>query len=250
MRFNLRHVSLAVCIALVLAPVRAVAQQIARFLGESPIYLLPDAGRQPLLVASTGSTAEIIASDGAWLRVSMADAQGRKRVGYVQAKLVRVSEGEKTAAPPPARDSSSNRPAPASAPRKGPLVLDVTIVDRKSGDRLYTYVSPATASSASTSSASGTKTAFRPGLEHRYQVTGTTFTLKLPDGRHLVVNCDSKDAFTRADTKRRSCRTPLADQVKAQIEGDDAKLIWPISTDGKKNESETYRVLAILGDPK
>jgi hypothetical protein len=32
--------------------------------------------------------------------------------------------------------------------------------------------------------------------------------------------------------------------------GDNAKLIWVVSLDGKKKQSETYKVLAILDKPK
>ena len=273
MSFSVPHLSLMMCLALLLMPVRAVAQQIGTFVGESPIYLLPDASRAPLLVASTGSTADIVATEGAWLRVSFEDPQGRTRVGYVDARLVRVSERQVPAAAPSiGRETSPNpsRPAVASLARK--RVLNVTIVDRKNSDTLYTYVSPALATPApapdpncagpatratppSTSvnvhcgATSSTKTAFRPSLERGYAVRGTTFTLKLPDGRHLVVNCQNTDVLGLDGTRRRSCRTPLVDQITAEFDGENAKLIWPASDDGKKTESETYRILAILGDP-
>ena len=275
MSFSLRHVALMAFIASLLVPVRAVAQQIGTFVEESPIYLLPDVSRAPLLVASTGSTADIIATEGGWLRVSFEDPQGRTRVGYVDARLVRVSDKESLPGPSsPGREKSPSpsRAAMASLKSKGPLVLNVTIVDRKSSDTLYTYVSPALATSASTPNptcapqltrvtpsstsvnvhcggTSSVKTAFRPSLERGYAVRGTTFTLKLPDGRHLVVNCDTTSALNVDDVNRERCRTPLLDQIGVQIDGDNAKLIWPIGIDGKKNESETYRVLAILGDP-
>ncbi len=33
---------------------------------------------------------------------------------------------------------------------------------------------------------------------------------------------------------------------QAEFDGDKAKLIWPVSLDGKKTDSETYKVLGIL----
>jgi hypothetical protein len=49
---------------------------------------------------------------------------------------------------------------------------------------------------------------------------------------------------------RRSCRIPLLDEVQAEFRGDSAKLEWVVSLDGKKAQSETYKILAILGKPK
>jgi len=81
---------------------------------------------------------------------------------------------------------------------------------------------------------------------------GATFTLQLPDGRLAIVNCESKFAEHMAGRvgDRRSCRTPLVDSIEADFNGDNAKLIWPVSLDGKKMQSETYKILGILDRPK
>jgi hypothetical protein len=42
---------------------------------------------------------------------------------------------------------------------------------------------------------------------------------------------------------------PIVDSIQVDFEGDKAKLIWPVSLDGKKMQSETYRVLGILDKP-
>jgi hypothetical protein len=85
-----------------------------------------------------------------------------------------------------------------------------------------------------------------------FKVQGATFTLELPDGRLAVVNCDSKFAEHMAGHagNRRSCRTPIVDNIEAEFKGDNAKLIWPVSLDGKKMQSETYKILGILDKPK
>ena len=85
-----------------------------------------------------------------------------------------------------------------------------------------------------------------------FKVQGATFTLQLPDGRLAVVNCDSKFAEHMAGRagNRRSCRAPIVDNIEADFKGDNAKLIWPVSLDGKKTQSETYKVLGILDKPK
>jgi hypothetical protein len=81
-----------------------------------------------------------------------------------------------------------------------------------------------------------------------FHVRGATFSLRLPDGRIAVVNCESKFAerFAGPRGNRRSCRMPLVDDIQAQFDGDKARLVWNVSIDGKKTESETYKILAVL----
>jgi hypothetical protein len=43
---------------------------------------------------------------------------------------------------------------------------------------------------------------------------------------------------------------PLVDSIQADFDGDNAKLIWPVSLDGKKMQSETYKILGILDSPR
>jgi len=67
-----------------------------------------------------------------------------------------------------------------------------------------------------------------------------------------VVNCEGKfkERMAGPAGNRRSCRIPLLDEVQAEFRGDSAKLEWVVSLDGKKAQSETYKILAILGKPK
>lgn len=85
-----------------------------------------------------------------------------------------------------------------------------------------------------------------------FNVNGATLTLELPDGRLAIVNCESKFAehFAGSVGNRRSCRVPLVDGIEADFHGDNAKLIWPVSIDGKKLQSETYKILGVLDKPK
>jgi hypothetical protein len=85
-----------------------------------------------------------------------------------------------------------------------------------------------------------------------YYVRGATFTLKLPDGRAVVVNCESKfkERMAGAQGNRRSCRVPLVDSLQVEFHGDSAKLFWVVSLDGKKVQTETYKILAILDKPR
>jgi hypothetical protein len=85
-----------------------------------------------------------------------------------------------------------------------------------------------------------------------FKVQGATFTLELPDGRLAIVNCESKFAEHMAGGagNRRSCRMPLVDTLQVDFKGDNAKLIWSVSIDGKKMQSETYKILGVLDKPK
>jgi hypothetical protein len=39
---------------------------------------------------------------------------------------------------------------------------------------------------------------------------------------------------------------PITDIIEAEFDGDKAKLEWPVSTDGKKKQNETYKIIGIL----
>ena len=144
--------------------------------------------------------------------------------------------------------------------------LDVKIVGREDNETEYTYVVPGHFTAQSNSSAdclgsgtgntisldcsgssrtTGTST---PAQQISYHVRGATFTLLLPDGRGVVVNCESKFAEHMAGRagNHRSCRVPLVDNIQADFKGDKAKLMWVVSLDGKKIQSETYKMLAVL----
>jgi hypothetical protein len=141
--------------------------------------------------------------------------------------------------------------------------LDVKIVDRQDSATGYTYFAPGRFNSQSSanlncygdtsvncygsSTTNGTITA-----PHRisYEVRGATFTLLLPDGRAAVVTVRVNICPRAITINRRSCRMPLVDDIRAEFHGDKAKLEWVVSLDGKKMQSETYKVLAILGSPK
>jgi len=114
--------------------------------------------------------------------------------------------------------------------------LDVKIVDRQDKEDEYDYAAVFN----------------NIAVAKSFKVRGATFTLQLPDGRGAVVNCDSKFAEHMAGSvgNRRSCRMPLVDNIQADFHGGNAKLEWVVSLDGKKTQSETYKVLGILDKPK
>jgi hypothetical protein len=144
--------------------------------------------------------------------------------------------------------------------------LDVKIVDRQDNDTDYTYVVPGRSVSNSNTNVScngninnvncngstHTTSSDTPAEQVSYHVNGATFTLQLPDGRAAVVNCQSKfkERMAGPAGNHRSCRIPLVDNIQAEFHGANAKLLWSVSLDGKKMQSETYKILAILDRPK
>jgi hypothetical protein len=144
--------------------------------------------------------------------------------------------------------------------------LAVKIVNRQDNETDYTYVVAGTFSSQANSNvncygsdtnvncngSTSTTGLTTPAHQVSYHVRGATFTLQLPDGRAAVVNCESKfqERFAGASGNHRSCRIPLVDEINADFHGNNAKLEWAVSLDGKKMQSETYKILAILGTPK
>ena len=142
--------------------------------------------------------------------------------------------------------------------------LAVRIIDRQDNDTDYIYVVPAhwfsnsntnvncggSDANVNCNGSTNTTGTTTPAHQVSYQVRGATFTLQLPDGRAAIVNCESKYAPRGDNINRRDCRVPLVDNIQAEFHGDKAKLIWVVSLDGKKMQSETYKVLAILDKPK
>jgi hypothetical protein len=140
--------------------------------------------------------------------------------------------------------------------------LAVKIIDRQNHETRYTYFVPgySTANANTNVNCLGTDSAVNcsgstrvtgtnvPAHSGSFDVQGATYSLQLPDGRVAVVNCQSKFAerFAGPAGNRRSCRMPLVDEIQVEFSGDKAKLKWPVSIDGKKLESETYKILGVL----
>lgn len=144
--------------------------------------------------------------------------------------------------------------------------LAVKVIDRQDSDTDYTYVVPAHwfsnsntnvncgggDTSVNCTASTNTTGTITPAHQVSYHVRGATFTLQLPDGRGAIVNCESKfkERMAGPAGNHRSCRMPLVENIEAEFHGDNAKLIWVVSLDGKKMQSETYKVLAVLDKPK
>lgn len=58
----------------------------------APIFLLPDAGRQPIRMAKEGSRLKVLGSEKDWLNVQFQDPQFGLRTGYIQTRFVKVDD--------------------------------------------------------------------------------------------------------------------------------------------------------------
>ena len=138
--------------------------------------------------------------------------------------------------------------------------MSVKIIKRQTGDTAYNYSTPGrtnTTTRTHTKCKEGTygehcvkvterETEYVAPVQESYDVTGATLSLLLPDGRVAVVNCASKlNLFSTDPHPQRSCRIPPMDNIQVEFKGKNAKLLWSVSVDGSKMESETYKILAI-----
>jgi len=132
--------------------------------------------------------------------------------------------------------------------------LEATVLYRQNSDNIYVAVIPlpdgstpkgtidCAADIANDACSNPSLTGVGPFLN----VTGTTVSLLLPDGRVAVVNCLNRYSFKGNALNRRGCAMPLVEHVEADFNGRNAKLTWMFSADDKKTESETYRIVALL----
>ena len=60
----------------------------------APIFVLPDANRQPLRVVRAGSTLRLVEQSGEWTYVQFSDPDYERRFGYIQTKFVQVMAPE------------------------------------------------------------------------------------------------------------------------------------------------------------
>ena len=105
----------------------------ATVLENAPIFVVPDSSRTPLRVAAVGTTLEVLGLQGSWVNVRFNDPQFGPRVGFVEARLIRLPP------PPSARPTSVSVPSP----------LPDTTASARPGDA-QNKATPATARSSTT----------------------------------------------------------------------------------------------------
>ncbi|HEY6488258.1 MAG: hypothetical protein WCC26_02385 [Terracidiphilus sp.] len=134
--------------------------------------------------------------------------------------------------------------------------LEATVLYRQNSDNNYSALIPDSAGTVpdglvdcaadiANPACSGPVQPAAPG-QPTLHVSGTTLSLLLPNGKVAVVNCLNRYSTRGNYLNRRSCAMPLVEHVEADFNGQHAKLKWPVSLDGRKTESETYKVIALL----
>lgn len=152
----------AVALLLLSAPSRSAAQDAATLtttgagttavvLQAAPIFLAPDASRQPLRVAREGSRLRVIESASGWMTVQFQDPQFGLRTGYVESRYVRVEpsaalqpmdlsvvDAPRVAAPSATPPPPATRSVEAQAPsRAAPPVRGEAPVRKSSSDGFW-----------------------------------------------------------------------------------------------------------------
>ena len=140
--------------------------------------------------------------------------------------------------------------------------LSVKKINRQDNETGYSYVVPGYTSSnsntnvncfgaANTSNCNGSTT--MTGLQQTWSASVlsrtrsyvlASFAGRTSGGRQLRKQIFGAHGVLRGN--HRSCRTPMVDEIEADFNGDKAKLKWPVSLDGKKMESETYKGIGVL----
>lgn len=135
--------------------------------------------------------------------------------------------------------------------------LDVSVLYRQESDVAYHAVIPGysgpnadvTGACTLDPDPANCPTPGKPNGEPTFTLIGTTLSLGLPDGRIALVNCIDRHSAKGNYINRRACGMPLVEHIAAEFSGRSAKLSWPGGPDGKKIESETYKVVAMLAKP-
>jgi len=124
------RIGVALTIAVLAISGEAAAQQVASIYLGAPIYEKPSVYTEPILVAGPDSTAHILTREGVWYRISFDDSQGQKRVGYVQASYVRISQLQRVA--PKGTGSSPQGAAQAPIATGAPTTTKPTVSETPS----------------------------------------------------------------------------------------------------------------------
>lgn len=136
--------------------------------------------------------------------------------------------------------------------------MRVTVVNRAGTETGFSRHIPGTSNSDSSGSAycaSGncsanisSQSTYSDPHEESTSVNGSQLVLLLPDGRKAVIACDYKRTI-HSVTGLRDCRVPPIDQIDAAFSGNKVKLSWSVSLDGKKKETETYKMVSVIAAP-
>jgi hypothetical protein len=122
------------------------------------------------------------------------------------------------------------------------------ILDQKESDKEYIVSYPGYSQSNCGVTAYGNQgqvncsSVSAPGGLAEYRTRGYAMTLLLPDKRIVIAICEKKTNWTELSANwYRSCHHPLGNEVEAEFDGDNVKLLWVVSLDGKKGTAKRTR---------
>ena len=102
-------------------PVRAEEQENARVTSNTYIYLYPDSTRKPFARLQADSLVTILGVEGDWYNITIVDAKGERRYGYVRQRAIeRLPPTLSASRSAPAIDSSPTREAKPISPASEP----------------------------------------------------------------------------------------------------------------------------------
>ena len=97
-------------------------QQTGVIVQDAPLVLLPEKGRNPLLIIEKGVTVKVIRREGDWFNITVQGSQWGDRTGYVEAKYLQFR-----ASAPPQPTASVRVAEPPASPRAPRPVADVSL---------------------------------------------------------------------------------------------------------------------------
>src|SRR5687768_5636654 len=122
-------VAIVLAVAMCAPDPEALAQQVSPIYLGAPIYPEPNVKTEPILIAGPNSTAEVLAREGSWVRISFENSKGQKQIGYVESTYVSISKFQ-DAVPTDARPRLPIASRGASSPPP-PTVARPTAPDAK-----------------------------------------------------------------------------------------------------------------------
>jgi hypothetical protein len=214
----------------------------------APIFVLPDANRQPLRVVRAGSTLRLVEQSGEWTYVQFSDPDYERRFGYIQTKFVHVlapepSEPIVLTAP----EAEGLRRADQSVARARPVVAQPVAAPPPSLAAPSALL-PA-APPAHTLSDQDKADAVRLGIQHKGRLTGLSLTNSGRPFANASITAANRDAAT--DGTGFSLRVYTPRTWVEQMASNAAKASRPFVVDDIKDQmlEPVLRVVAYPNKP-
>jgi len=98
---------------------------------DAPLVLLPEKGRNPLLIIEKGVTVKVIRREGDWFNITVQGSQWGDRTGYVEAKYLQLRVSDL----PQAAPAAAAIPVPRVEAPRPPTAAPVSVADPPAAPR-------------------------------------------------------------------------------------------------------------------